>query len=126
MKEGQMVPSKIVVEELKKKILSLGTQKIVMVDGFPRNQENINSWEEIVGKQIEVILLLYIEVRDEIMIERLLNRGKTSGRLDDTQEVITKRLVTFHHETEPVLVHYKQLYHEGVTKVCSVNGELPL
>lgn len=68
MKEGQMVPSKIVVEELKKKILSLGTQKIVMVDGFPRNQENINSWEEIVGNQIEVILLLYIEVRDQIMI----------------------------------------------------------
>lgn len=50
MKEGQMVPSKIVVEELKKKILSMGTQKIVMVDGFPRNQENINSWEQIVGK----------------------------------------------------------------------------
>jgi adenylate kinase family enzyme len=60
------------------------------------------------------------------MIERLLNRGKTSGRLDDTEEVITKRLVTFHNETEPVLVHFKRLYREGSTRVFSVNGELEL
>lgn len=97
-----------------------------MLDGFPRNQENIDKWEEIVKDEIKVILLAYIEARDEVMIERLLNRGKTSGRLDDTQEVITKRLVTFHNETEPVLVHFKRLYHEGKTRVFLVNGELAL
>ncbi|XP_031505723.1 uncharacterized protein LOC116268007 [Nymphaea colorata] len=126
MKEGQMVPSQIVVEQLKKKILSIGTGRIVMVDGFPRNQENIDLWEQIVGEEIKVILLAYIEVRDEVMIQRLLNRGKTSGRLDDTEEVITKRLATFHSETEPVLIHYKRLYREGKTRVFVVNGELKL
>lgn len=38
MKEGKMVPSKVVVEGLKKKILSAGSKQIVMIDGFPRNQ----------------------------------------------------------------------------------------
>lgn len=78
------------------------------------------------GKDIDVILLAYIEVRDEVMKERLLNRGKTSGRLDDTEDVIKKRLVTFHNETEPVLAHYKRLYREGKTRVVVVNGELDL
>lgn len=121
-----MVPSRIVVEQLKKKILEVGKGRTVMVDGFPRNQENIDVWEEVVGQDITVILLAYIEVRDQVMIDRLLNRGKTSGRLDDTEEVITKRLVTFHNETEPVLAHYKRLYHEGKTNVFLVNGELEL
>lgn len=58
------------------------------------------------------------------MIQRLLNRGKTSGRLDDTAEVITKRLATFHQETEPVLSHYKGLYRSGKGRVFLVNGEL--
>jgi adenylate kinase family enzyme len=45
MKEGQMVPSRIVVEQLKKKILEVGKGRTVMVDGFPRNKENIDVWE---------------------------------------------------------------------------------
>jgi adenylate kinase family enzyme len=56
------------------------------------------------------------------MRRRLINRGKTSGRLDDTEEVIEKRLNTFHSETEPVLVHYKRLYAKKKSKVLNVNG----
>lgn len=69
-------------------------------------------------------LLIYIDVADDIMRERLLNRGKTSGRVDDNAEVIEKRLITFHSETEPVLVHYKRLYAQGQTKVLNVNGQI--
>jgi adenylate kinase family enzyme len=58
------------------------------------------------------------------MRSRLLNRGKTSGRVDDTAEIIEKRLVTFHQETEPVLVHYKRLYAHGHIKVLNVNGQI--
>jgi adenylate kinase family enzyme len=45
-------------------------------------------------------------VPDEVMTERLMNRGKTSGRIDDNQETIAKRLVTFHEETTPILGYY--------------------
>lgn len=126
MKEGQMVSSKPIVESLKKKIKEAGPGKVVMIDGFPRNQENMTVWDEVIGNAFDVRLLLFIEVEDEVMKERLLNRGKTSGRLDDNEEVIVKRLATFHAETEPVVKHYKHLYKEGKTKVLSINGQLEL
>ena len=49
MKEGKMAPSEPVVEGLKKKILKEGKGNITMVDGFPRNQDNINAWNKMVG-----------------------------------------------------------------------------
>ncbi|XP_063591906.1 adenylate kinase isoenzyme 1-like [Penaeus indicus] len=52
--------------------------------------------------------VLYFEVPDEVMVERLLNRAKTSGRVDDNEETIKKRLATFHKHSEPVIQHYKE------------------
>lgn len=60
------------------------------------------------------------------MRRRLLNRGKTSGRVDDNAEVIEKRLKTFHEETEPVVRLFKQNYKLGIGKVISVNGILSI
>ena len=51
--------------------------------------------------------VLYFEVPDEVMVERLLNRAKTSGRVDDNEETIKKRLATFHKHSEPVIQYYK-------------------
>lgn len=50
--------------------------------------------------------LIYFDVPDQVMTERLVNRGKTSGRIDDNEETIAKRLVTFHEETQPILGYY--------------------
>lgn len=52
--------------------------------------------------------VLYFEVTDETMTARLLDRGKTSGRVDDNEETIKKRLATFHNQTQPVIDHYSQ------------------
>lgn len=56
------------------------------------------------------------------MIDRLIERGKTSGRADDNPETIKMRMKTFEDETGPVVRLYKQMYHEGKTKVLSING----
>lgn len=50
--------------------------------------------------------LIYFDVPDDIMINRLLKRGETSGRIDDNRETIGKRLLTFHEQTTPILGHY--------------------
>merc|ERR1711863_128630 len=50
--------------------------------------------------------ILYFEVSDETMTKRLLKRAETSGRADDNEETIKKRLVTFHQHSEPVIKHY--------------------
>ena len=51
-------------------------------------------------------MVLYIEASDETMTNRLLERGKSSGRVDDNEETIKKRLETFHQVTKPVIDHY--------------------
>lgn len=51
--------------------------------------------------------VLYFEVPDEVMVQRLLHRAKTSGRVDDNEETIKKRLATFHKHSEPVIEYYK-------------------
>jgi len=50
--------------------------------------------------------VLFFDVSDDTMTARLLDRGKTSGRVDDNEETIKKRLVTFHNQTQPVVDHY--------------------
>lgn len=51
--------------------------------------------------------VLYFEVPDEVMVERLMERAKTSGRVDDNEETIRKRLKTFHDHCDAVLKHYE-------------------
>ena len=51
--------------------------------------------------------VLYFEVPDDVMVERLLGRAKTSGRVDDNEETIKKRLKTFHDHCDAVLKHYE-------------------
>ena len=51
-------------------------------------------------------ILIYFDVPDQIMTERLIKRGETSGRIDDNEETIAKRLVTFHEQTTPILGYY--------------------
>lgn len=60
--------------------------------------------------------LLYFEVSDQTLIKRLLDRGKTSGRVDDNEETIKRRLMTFHQHSNPILTHYG-------SKVKKIDGE---
>lgn len=56
---------------------------------------------------------MYFECSNEVMVERLLNRAKTSGRVDDNEETIKKRLKTFENQTLPVL----KVFNDRVKKV---------
>ena len=55
----------------------------------------------------EVSCMLHMQVEHDLLIERLLNRGKTSGRADDNLETIQKRLDVYNTQTLPVIEHYK-------------------
>ena len=53
-------------------------------------------------------LVIYFELSDEVMTQRLMKRGETSGRVDDNEETIKKRLQTFHEHSKPVICHYEE------------------
>jgi len=92
-----------------------------LVDGFPRNFDNIQGWNEVIGNSAIVDGVLQIEAPEDVLVKRLLERGKSSGRSDDSEDVIRKRLQTYASSTLPVVDHFKS---QG--KVTFVSGDRPV
>ncbi|XP_054714430.1 adenylate kinase isoenzyme 1-like [Uloborus diversus] len=104
MKKGQLVPNDEVLALLKEVIQkNLSNSNGFLIDGYPREAGQAVEFENQVCK---CSFLLFFDVPDEVMKTRLMERGKTSGRADDNEETILKRLDTFHKHTQPILDHY--------------------
>ena len=115
MKEGKLISSATLMKVLKEYILNSRNKKI-LVDGYPRNQENIDEWEKQMKGLVDVKGALYIEVSNEEMTKRLL--GRNEGRADDNEETIKKRLTTFEKETKPIVSYFER---QG--NLIKINGE---
>jgi len=83
----------------------LSGSKGFLIDGYPREVAQGQEFEKMIAPCRKI---LYFELSDEVMTQRLLNRGKTSGRVDDNEETIKKRLNTFHQHSKPVIEAYKE------------------
>ncbi|XP_071551564.1 adenylate kinase isoenzyme 1 [Panulirus ornatus] len=105
MEKGDLVPLEVVLDLLAEAMLKqVSTSKGFLIDGYPREQAQGVQFEQSI---LPCSKVLYFEVPDQVMVERLLNRAKTSGRVDDNEETIKKRLATFHKHSEPVIEYYK-------------------
>eukprot|EP01133_Synstelium_polycarpum_P012233 gene12233-14327_t len=108
IKNGEIVPSIVTVNLLKKEIMADPSKKY-LVDGFPRNVENNSSWEGNMTELVDTRFVLYFECPEEVMIERILSRGQSSGRTDDNIDSLKKRFNTFNIQTKEVVDHYRSL-----------------
>lgn len=77
-----------------------------LIDGFPRQMDQAQEFDKTVCPASRII---FYTAPEDIMVARLLERGKTSGRADDNVESIKKRLTTYHDKTMPVVQYYEQL-----------------
>lgn len=114
MAKGQLVSSERLVNVLKVSI-ETSPNKHVLLDGFPRSQENIDAWDKVMPSVAEVVGVLYFEATDEEMTKRLL--GRNQGRADDNIETIKKRLEVFKNQSQPVINKY-----EKAGKLMKVNA----
>ena len=103
-------------------MLERGQANGFLIDGFPREMEQAKIFEENVNfkpynchclhtrssQVCPCARVLLFKCSDEVMMERLKQRGLTSGRTDDNEETIRKRLQTFHQHTIPVISYYQQ------------------
>ena len=125
MKKGKLISSETLMKVLKEYILNSRIKKI-LVDGYPRNQENIDVWEKEMKDLVEVKGALYIEVSNEEMKKRLL--GRNEGRADDNEETITKRLETFDKETKPIVDYFEKqgnlIKIDGMKTVDEISKEI--
>ncbi|KAL1915731.1 uncharacterized protein VTP21DRAFT_6490 [Calcarisporiella thermophila] len=104
IKEGRIVPMEVTIALLENAMKASGGKRF-LIDGFPRKLDQAHKFEEVV---IPSKFVLYFECPEEIMLERLLKRGETSGRVDDNIESIKKRFRTFRETSFPVITHYEQ------------------
>ena len=120
MDKGQLVPDEVVIGMIDNSLETHKDATGFLFDGFPRTVAQAEALDKLLSlKKSEISLVLALEVSEEELVKRLLNRGKTSGRSDDTNEsVIRKRFAVYSNETEPVAGHYRQL-----KKFHSINGE---
>ncbi|CDU24911.1 probable URA6-uridine-monophosphate kinase [Sporisorium scitamineum] len=86
-----------------------------LVDGFPRKMDQAIKFDESV---CESKFVLFLQCSEEVMLERLLERGKTSGRADDNIESIKKRFQTFVETSMPVVDYYRK--QDRVVEVDSI------
>ncbi|KDO72254.1 hypothetical protein CISIN_1g040894mg, partial [Citrus sinensis] len=100
-KEGKLVPSEIIVKLLQK-AMQESQNKNFVIDGFPRNEENLSAAENIL--KIEPNAVLVFDCSEEEMTRRILSRNQ--GRVDDKIDTIKKRLNVYSESTLPVINYY--------------------
>ena len=105
IQEGALISSETVLKVLKSYIINSDNKKILL-DGYPRNKENMEIWEKEMKGQAVVRAALYFDVSNEEMKKRIL--GRNEGRADDNEETITKRLATFEKETKPIVDEFEK------------------
>jgi adenylate kinase len=111
MDKGQLVPDEVVVGMIDSCLEHHKDAAGFLFDGFPRTAAQADALDKLLNlKKTEISLVLALDVTEEELIKRLLNRGKTSGRSDDTNEtVIHQRFAVYKNETAPIAEHYKKL-----------------
>ena len=109
--QGQLIPDELMVNILasvmddNKEVAAKG----VIFDGFPRTIPQAEALEEMLQQRgPKVSAVIGLDVPEEILIGRLLNRGKESGRSDDNLETITSRLEVYNNQTAPLKAFYAQ------------------
>jgi adenylate kinase len=119
MAKGELVPDEVTVGMLKNRVNQSSEAKGFIFDGFPRTIPQAEALDEFLSSKNEsVAALIALEVDDDEIVGRLLERGKTSGRADDSDEsIIRNRINVYKQETSPV---YK--FYDSKSKSKTVNG----
>lgn len=109
--QGQLIPDELMVNILASVMDDNkdAASKGVIFDGFPRTIPQAEALEEMLQQRgTKVSAVIGLDVPEEILIGRLLNRGKESGRSDDNLETITSRLEVYNNQTAPLKAFYAQ------------------
>ncbi len=120
MDKGQLVPDEVVIGMISTALDQNTEVKGFLFDGFPRTAAQAEALDKLLEmRQSPINIMLALEVGEEELVGRLMKRGQTSGRSDDTDESIIKnRIAEYHQKTTAVADHYKQF-----DKVVLVKGE---
>ena len=119
MDKGDLVPDKVTIDMLEETVTQNSNVEGFIFDGFPRTTGQAEALDAfLTNKSMSITATIALDANDKILIERLINRGKTSGRVDDQDEnKIRNRFEEYNNKTAPLKSFYST---QG--KFYSVNG----
>lgn len=119
MDKGNLVPDSVTIAMLRDKVEENSQAQGFIFDGFPRTTNQAKALDELLQSlQTGITGCLSLQVPEDELVRRLLERGKTSGRADDAnEEVIRNRLAVYQRETAPL-----KSYYESQGKLSEVDG----
>ena len=120
MDKGHLVPDEVVIGMISSAVDNHPEARGFLFDGFPRTEAQSIALDNLLKlKNTGIGVVLALDVTEEELVKRLLNRGLTSGRSDDTDEsIIRARIVEYHKKTSAVADYYKKF-----DKVVYIPGE---
>lgn len=121
--KGELVPDQLVIDMIRKKLLESKQVMGFIFDGFPRTVEQAVALDQLLNENnTPVSGMLALEVEKQELINRLLERGKTSGRSDDSDvSIIENRIAVYNEKTAPVMNYYNQ---QGKYRAVSGMGSI--
>lgn len=128
--KGHLIPDDLMIRILDSELeANARDAKGVIFDGFPRTIPQAEALDELLhARGTSLSGVIGLEVPEEELVKRLLNRGKETGRADDNEKTIKERLKVYHDQTEPLKAHYtdkgKYLGINGVGVVDDIFREI--
>ncbi len=120
---GNLIPDDLMISILAKVYDGYGRgHKGVIFDGYPRTITQAEALEKMLNERGDrIAAMIELDVPEDELMQRLIKRGKESGRADDNEETIKKRLVIYHQQTQPLIEWYKN---EGLHHHINGHGTL--
>lgn len=119
MDQGMLVPDEVVIGMISSKLDENPDVNGFIFDGFPRTVAQAEALDNLLEfKNNPINIVLSLQVNEGELRKRLLSRGEVSGRSDDNEEVILKRIKEYHAKTAPVADYYK-----SKEKLVEIKGE---
>jgi adenylate kinase len=122
--QGQLIPDALMIDILASVFDSFKESKGVIFDGFPRTIAQAEALKEMLAARGQAVsVMLDLDVAEDELMARLIKRGIESGRADDNEETIKKRLFVYHSQTSPLIDWYKKegVYHH-ITGLGNMDG----
>jgi adenylate kinase len=119
---GDLVPDEDMISLIRERLSRDDTAEGFVLDGFPRTMaqaEALDAMLREIGRELTIVFEL--QLPEEVCIERLLRRARLEGRVDDTPEVVRRRLELYHRETEPLIEH-----HRATGKLVGIHADRPI
>jgi len=130
MEKGDLVPDNVTIKMLEAEVNKSPNARGFIFDGFPRTTLQAEILDEfLLTKDLSITMTIALDVEDDILIERLINRGKESGRVDDQDKSkIQNRFDEYNEKTSMLIDYYnsQQKFYkvEGLGKINEITQRI--